>query len=220
MRALTIADINDQVGGGEPRVRDLDLANSLGFDRARNIRNLIERNLSELGRYGGVLLVPSGGDSLHGEANSPGGTAPPPPRRGAPGQEYWLNEQQAVLVCMFARTPLAAAVRQQVIEVFVAWRQGRLPAAPAGAYRPAPRPLPISHSLANKVRYWQGQRDLCDARLDELMKLAEAEMAFDRRVAEAEADQQRRIAEHQQAEEEEFQDFARRWRESYGDETS
>jgi hypothetical protein len=40
--------------------------------------------------------------------------------------EYYLNEAQALLVCMFSRTDQAAAVRKQIVEVFIAHRHGRL----------------------------------------------------------------------------------------------
>jgi len=51
-----------------------------------------------------------------------------------------LNEGQALLVCMFANTERAADVRQQLIEVFMAWRSGKLAEAPrpARAKRLAP----------------------------------------------------------------------------------
>ena len=37
---------------GEPRVLDLQLAEALGFERPRKIRDLIARNKAELGRFG------------------------------------------------------------------------------------------------------------------------------------------------------------------------
>jgi hypothetical protein len=40
----------------EARVLDLDVAEALGFKRPSNIRNLIKRNIGELGRSGTDLL--------------------------------------------------------------------------------------------------------------------------------------------------------------------
>lgn len=40
--------------------------------------------------------------------------------------EYWLNETQAVLVCVLSRTERAAEVRRALIAVFTAWRRGQL----------------------------------------------------------------------------------------------
>lgn len=50
---LTLTPIN-----GEPRVHDLHLAERLGFDRPRKIRDIIKRNHDKLLNFGGV---PHGG---------------------------------------------------------------------------------------------------------------------------------------------------------------
>lgn len=93
----------------EPRVHDLRLAEALGFSRQRDIRQIIERNLEELGQHGSLAVQ----------------------RRKSRGQEfteYWLNEAQALLICMFSKTANAAEVRRALIEVFMAWRHSRLEA--------------------------------------------------------------------------------------------
>ena len=41
-------------------------------------------------------------------------------------QEYWLNEEQALLVAVLSKAPNAPAVRAMLIRVFVAYRRGRL----------------------------------------------------------------------------------------------
>lgn len=125
MRDLALSDLHQLDDG--PLIRDLDLAEALGFEQDRDIRKLIRRNILEIELYG------------------------PSRRRGAmveigsgakrKVQEYWLNEEQALLVCMFARTPRAAEVRRQVIAVYMAWRRGK--ADEAARVRPAllpPRP--------------------------------------------------------------------------------
>lgn len=92
---------------GEPRVRDVDLAEKLGFDRPRKIRELIERNMAEVEMFGSSA-----------------------PRRGAyrgkAFTEYFLNEEQALLVSVLSNAPNAAAVRAMLIRVFVAYRRGQL----------------------------------------------------------------------------------------------
>lgn len=104
---LTILD-------AEPRVQDLRLAEALGFDRHRKIRELIRRNRAELGDYGEVFASQE----------------PAPPHGGAPSEAFWLNEPQALLTCMFARTDNAAAVRRSLIEVFMEWRRTHANPAP------------------------------------------------------------------------------------------
>ncbi|MBB4284508.1 hypothetical protein [Roseospira goensis] len=100
----------------EPRIHDLRLAERLGFRRPRKIRELIQRNLSEFHRYGD--LAPHRGAQLRWN----GGTHEI--------DEYFLNEGQALLLCMFARTDRAADVREEVITVFMAWRRGMAPPPP------------------------------------------------------------------------------------------
>jgi hypothetical protein len=131
--ALTLGDL--QPMAGEPRVRDLRLAEVLGFSNPFNIRKLIRRSEAELALHGEFFSTvekthpdTAGGICSTVEQNHGGR------RGGRPGTEYWLNEPQAVLICLFARTARAAEVRRQVITVFLAWRQGALiPAAPAPA---------------------------------------------------------------------------------------
>lgn len=132
MGPLTVSDL--QVMAAEPRVRDLELGERLGFDQPRMIRKLIARNADELGRHGSLL---------QSEAMIATGKGV---RRAV--SEYLLNEAQALLVCMFARTPKAAEVRRQVIEVFMAWRRGELQAAPRGDVTPIAAGDPVVAQLA------------------------------------------------------------------------
>ena len=114
---ITVADLTLQ--DGEPRVHDLCLAEALGFAEPISIRKLIIRNLKEI-----VTLGPSGHRVRMVTIGS-----------GAkrPVTEYYLNEAQALLICMFARTERAAEVRKQVIEVFMTWRRGETPQTPLQA---------------------------------------------------------------------------------------
>lgn len=114
MTALSIADIHSF--NDEPRVLDLRLAEALGFERARDVRKLIERNMEELESHGLICAMVA---QIKPDENNPRGA-------GKPGTEYHLNETQALLVCMFSRTVKAAEVRRLLIEVFMAWRKGEL----------------------------------------------------------------------------------------------
>lgn len=115
MNALTIRDLS--VVKGEPRVRDIMLAERLEFARVRDLRKIINRSHSELSRYGEV--------SRHHGAKPGRGTS-----GGRPQSGFYLNEAQALLVCMFSQTDRAGDVRQQLIEVFLAWRHGQMVKAP------------------------------------------------------------------------------------------
>lgn len=117
--SLTVSDLS--IHGGDPRIRDLDLARRLGFAEDRAIRKIIGRNHIEIAMHGEVWDAAS-------QTSAKGGR---------PGTEYHLNEAQALLVCMFSRTPNAADVRRQLIEVFRAYHAGKLvPAAQAPASIP------------------------------------------------------------------------------------
>lgn len=94
----------------EPLIRDLDLAELLQFERTHEIRRLIARNLHELAMHGEVFR--------HRNENSG--------ERGRPGTAYWLNESQALVLCVLSRTPVAARVRTALIATFQAFRAGKL----------------------------------------------------------------------------------------------
>lgn len=95
----------------EPRVRDIDLADRLGFRRPRDIRKLIERNMAEISRFGTCATV---AHVVKGNAVS----------------EYWLNEEQGLLVAALSNADRAAEVRHMLIRVFVAYRRGHLIESP------------------------------------------------------------------------------------------
>lgn len=105
-RILSKTDL--KIINDEPRIHDLHLADALGFEQLRDIRKLIARNFQEMKSLGKVCAT----------------VAQTLPQGGRPGTEYYLNEAQALLICMFARTERAAEVRKQVIDVFMAWRRG------------------------------------------------------------------------------------------------
>lgn len=93
----------------EPRVLDTDLAERLGMSCPRDIRkDLIGANRAEF-EARGILRETS--------ANLG--------KRGRPAKVFYLNEQQALLICMFSRTEKVAApgVRFNLVEATAgSWR--------------------------------------------------------------------------------------------------
>lgn len=109
MPLLAITDLNTTINH-EPRIHDIKIGEALGFSRSRDVRRLIIDNMQELEIYGGVC----------------GETAQTTTKGGRPSISYWLNEAQALLLCMFSKTEKAAEVRKAVIDTFMAWRKGQL----------------------------------------------------------------------------------------------
>jgi hypothetical protein len=93
----------------EPRVRDLDLAERLGYERPRDVRDLIKRLVSD-GKLGEVFCrtAPQNG-------------------RGRPSTEFWLTEAQALKVTAKSETAKADALLDEIIRVFMLARRGLLP---------------------------------------------------------------------------------------------
>lgn len=136
---------------GEPRVLDTDLGEALGMSRPRDIRaKIIIPNRDELDSFG-PLRSESAMVTIGSNA-----------RREV--TQYYLNEEQALLVCMLSRTERAKQVRAEVIRVFTAWRRGEL--------QPAQPQLPDFTNPSEAARAWADQYD---ARLaaEEQVKLLE-----------------------------------------------
>lgn len=108
----------------EPRVRDTDLAERLGYDRPRKFRELVSK-MVESNELPGVLVRPGygRGRNQHGETSAVVVT-----------NEFWLTEREALLVCARSEAPRAHEVRAMLVDVFIAYRRGQLvPAAPPAA---------------------------------------------------------------------------------------
>jgi len=103
--ALTVHPVN-----GEPRIRDLDLAERLGFDRPAKIRELIKRNAEKLKKFS---VLPAVGKTS-GESG------------GRPTEEYYLDQKQAIWLCMKSETDNAFEVQQEIVRVFDGWLNGTL----------------------------------------------------------------------------------------------
>lgn len=106
----------------EPLVRDLTLAERLGYDRPRKIRDLIKRGV-ETGLLGEVHERPA----VVRSSMPRGGT------KETPVSEFWLTEAQALLVITRSDAPKAIAVSREIVAVYMAARRGLLTPAPAPA---------------------------------------------------------------------------------------
>jgi len=107
---LSISDINTQING-QPRMLDIRLAEALGFSRPRKIRDVISRHLEALERLGEVVCP----------------TSVQTPKGGRPGKEYWLTKKQALYLCTKSETANATEVTIQMVEVFDAVTNGKMP---------------------------------------------------------------------------------------------
>lgn len=95
---------------GEPCIFDLTLAERLGFDRPRDIRKLVKRNLPKLQRFG-VCATVAQTSGKHG---------------GRPSVAYYLNQKQSIWVCMKSETERAFDVQAEIVRVFDAYLRGDL----------------------------------------------------------------------------------------------
>lgn len=98
------------IHNGEPRVLDLHVAEALEYAQPRDVRKIITRRMEELQRYGEVCAT----------------VAQTSPAGGRPGNEFHLNEGQALLVCALSETAKAADAREILIKTFMDWRSGNL----------------------------------------------------------------------------------------------
>ncbi|MBS1021876.1 Rha family transcriptional regulator [Gluconobacter cerinus] len=100
---------------GELRILDTDLATRLGFDRPRNIRNLIKRYEANLAKMGVCCTV----EQTSGEAG------------GRPGKAYYLNKKQAIFITAKSETLEATEITIEIIEKFDAYERGEIPSVRA-----------------------------------------------------------------------------------------
>jgi hypothetical protein len=144
MTSLSLTPIN-----GEPRIHDLALAERLGFERPRKIRELIKRNYGKLLKFGGCPTV---GRIVEGNLTN----------------EYYLNQKQAMFICMKSETEKAFDVQADIIHVYEAYLNGDLRPPVSQPHDPAMvalashtrRTVQVKHSkLANAVMAALGGTD-------------------------------------------------------------
>jgi hypothetical protein len=98
---------------GEPRIRDVVLAERLGYQRPRKVRDLVERMLREK-KLNDVVVCPTAGQTSGGR----------------PGSEYHLTEAQALKVAAKSETETADQILDLLIEVFLRAKAGHAAATP------------------------------------------------------------------------------------------
>lgn len=123
--ALSLDDLNTTINH-EPRISHRRLAMALGYQQPNNLLRLVKRSMPELSRYGEV--------SSTVEETGPKG--------GRPGVLYFLNEAQAILVTIKSDAPRAPDARQEIIEVFLAYRCGQIAPPAPERLPPHPRAVP------------------------------------------------------------------------------
>lgn len=99
--------------GEEPRIRDLDLAQRLGFDRPRKIRDLIRRSFEK-------------GERPHVRPAVERTSMPRGGERETTVSEFWLTEAEALFIATRSRTAKATALTKEMIDVYIAARRGLL----------------------------------------------------------------------------------------------
>lgn len=110
---LVIRTINNQP---EPTILDEDLAEKLGYERPRVIRDLIKRYV-ESGKLPGINVR----RTVRRTSMPHGGT------RQTEVDAYFLNEEEALYITAKSETPEADAMLKEVIHVFTLARRGLLP---------------------------------------------------------------------------------------------
>lgn len=135
--SLVLTPIN-----GEPRIRDLDLAERLDFGRPRKIRDIIKRNEAHLLKFGGCPTV---GRVVEGNKTD----------------EYYLNQKQAIFICMKAETDPAIDVQVEIVRVFDAYLNASVESQPTALvpilsqgerYRSAVLTPETAHALQHVVK--------------------------------------------------------------------
>lgn len=102
--------LTKQEDKSEPLIQDLELATKLGYASPVTIKKLIKR-MVDAGQLGVVSTVGNG---------EVGGRA---------GLNYFLDERQSLKIIARSKTDVADKILDEVIEVYLAYRRGQLPAS-------------------------------------------------------------------------------------------
>ena len=152
MNELTVTELPLYQVEGELRIHDLDLAKRLGFERPVKIRELIARNAEKLKQFS---ILPTVG-KIHEGA-------------GRPTQEYYLNQKQAVFVCMKSETDRAFDVQADIVRVYDAHLKGQA------------QQLPDFNDPIAMARAWADSRErelLAEAKSRALVQQLETEQPY------------------------------------------
>lgn len=113
---------------GEARIRDIGLAERLGFETPRMIRKLIKRHLpalDELGPRSTVERVINGGEAT----------------------EFFLNRKQAIFITAKSETATATDITIEIIEKFEAYERGLIDTPPLDPMVILEDPAKLRHLL-------------------------------------------------------------------------
>jgi hypothetical protein len=147
--AITVGawSLRAETAEDEARVRDVDLAERLGYERPRTIRGLIARLESD-----GKLK------DLHRAPRRSAGLMRGPAATEIVVEEYWLTEAQALKVVSKSETDKADALLDEVIAVYMAVRRGMVPRA-----APQPEASPLLAQFVETLQAMQGQIETLSA---------------------------------------------------------
>lgn len=108
MSAIIVNNWNVTEVNGEPTVKDTDLAERLEYKENKAIRKLIKRMIDN-GNFGGGIPCPTL-ENVYGNET----------------ETFYLNEKQALKVISKSETKKADEIMDEVIDVFLAFRHGKL----------------------------------------------------------------------------------------------
>lgn len=120
--SLQLVNVN-----GEPRIRDIDLGVRLGFADPRMVRKLIKSHRENLNKISQVYAVE------HRPENG-----------GRVFDEFYLDQKQAIFICMKSETAKAVEVQMEVVHVYDAYLKGERAST---AVVPQLSPDPIINAL-------------------------------------------------------------------------
>ena len=108
MSAIIVNNWNVTEVNGEPTVKDTDLAERLEYKENKAIRKLIKRMIDN-GNFRGGIPCPTL-ENVYGNET----------------ETFYLNEKQALKVISKSETKKADEIMDEMIDVFVAYRHGKL----------------------------------------------------------------------------------------------
>lgn len=153
----TLPDLVEEAG--EVRILDITLAHQLGYERPRDIRNLIKRHTEELEALGRFASI----------------RANPGPRGGRPATAFYLNRDQSLMLTVLSDTKLAGVERIRVIQVFSEYERRNLKAVYADT---ADRLVSYDAQREERIRQYREEKE---ARADALRFISQGRKRSKRR---------------------------------------
>lgn len=159
MNAIVLDGWTVKVDAGEPRVRDLDLAEKAGLAKPRDIRATIRKAVED-----GAISAANNGAAATGAVPTVWSETESVPRpKGGGMQEvevFYLNEEAAMLVLTRLRTPAAVKATRALVMICAAARRGELGPAPAPTPAPPVRLLPEKTAICFEAARLLGEPNM------------------------------------------------------------